>query len=129
MAEQQSGRSPCRKASARPATPRRAQGTGLLGPQGSSLNRMSAAQRSISVTVCSGLAVMVRARSARRWLPRHGTVAQHIVSPRGHKPWIPKRYRAEPLLDNRLENVIRLAIEHDGRVGVRLDVNFIKLRF
>jgi hypothetical protein len=34
-----------------------------------------------------------------------------------------------PLLDNRVEHVIRFAIENDGRAGIQVDIDFVELRF
>jgi hypothetical protein len=87
------------------------------------------ARPSIGVTVRGRLAALDRLRSARPRLSRHGAVAQYIVSPRGHEPWLAKRYRAVSPLDDGLEHVIRFTIKRDGRVRVRLDVDIVELLF
>src|SRR5207248_9092916 len=105
-------------------------GTGMIAPEASFGDYpLIPAVPSIGVTVRGRLAVVDGVRSASGWPSRHGTIAHHIVSPRGNKILVPKRYRAVPLLDNGVENVIRLAIEHDGWVGIQLNVDFVKLLF
>lgn len=52
-----------------------------------------------------------------------------MVTPRSHKLRVEERDGSISLVDDRVEHVIGLAIENDGRAGIRLDVNLVKLRF
>ena len=67
-------------------------------------------------------------RCGRARPSRHRAITDVIVSRRAYKLGIEERNGAIFLFDNRIEHVIGLPVEDDGRVGFRFDVDFIKLR-
>jgi len=69
--------------------------------------------------------IMGGAHLSKPWLPGHGTVTDDVVPPRGHKLWVKERDRAVLLVDDGVEHVIRFAVEHDRKSGVRLDVDVL----
>jgi hypothetical protein len=66
-------------------------------------------------------------RSARPWFLGHGTVVDNVVPPRGHKLRIKERDRAVLFVDDGVEHVTGFSVKHDGRIGLRLDVNLVEL--
>jgi len=73
------------------------------------------------------VAIVGGMRLAMPRFPGHGTVVHDVIPPCGHKLRVKKRDRAVVLVDQGVEHVPGFPIEHDGRVGSRLDVDFVEL--